>query len=198
MILKIEVSSSRDEIEWIDTNEPFSKCIDEMEEYSFRAFVSIFEEDTLVAEVYGVVFDEEKILNKGQDIVDIADMYDVDTVEAMSNLTKSKIYKQELDENLIFTSPYSCYIEKVYVKPGYRRKGIGKYIFNNLYGIFLHCLNINIRCFVIYPKPQQPNEKGIWENLSDEGMKKLMINVIKNSGYRRIGRSGYFAINCMV
>jgi hypothetical protein len=84
MILKIEVSSSRDEIEWIDTNEPFSKRIDEMEEYSFRAFVSIFEEDTLVAEVYGVVFDEEKILNEGQDIVDIADMYDVDTVEAMS------------------------------------------------------------------------------------------------------------------
>lgn len=198
MILKIEVSSSRDEIEWIDTNEPFSQCIDEMEQYSFRAFVSIFEEDNLVAEVSGIVFDEQKILNEGQDIVDIADMYDSDTFGAISTLIESKIYKQELDENLIFTPPYSCYIEKVYVEPEYRRKGIAKYIFNNLYEIFLHCLNIHIRCFVIYPNPQQPNEKGIWENLSDEDMKKLMINVIKKSGYRRIGKSGYFAINCML
>lgn len=198
MILKIEVSSSRDEIEWIDTNEPFSQCIDEMEQYSFRAFVSIFEEDNLVAEVSGIVFDEQKILNEGQDIVDIADMYDSDTFGAISTLIESKIYKQELDENLIFTPPYSCYVEKVYVEPEYRRKGIAKYIFNNLYEIFLHCLNIHIRCFVIYPNPQQPNEKGIWENLSDEDMKKLMINVIKKSGYRRIGKSGYFAINCML
>lgn len=200
MKLKIKVSSSRNEIEWIDINEPFSQCIDEMEEYSFRAFLSIFEEDTLVAEVYGVVFDEEKIINEGQDIVDIADMYDGDTEGAISTLIKSKIYKQELDENLIFTSPYSCYIEKVYVNPEYRGKGIGKYIFNNLYDIFLHCLNIHIRCFIIYPKPQQPDDEGNWENSPDEdgSMKKLMIDVIKKSGYREIGKSGYFAINCMV
>ena len=58
MKLKIKVSSSKDENDWIDTNEPFSVCIGEMEEYSFRAFLSVYKERTLVAEVYGLVFDD--------------------------------------------------------------------------------------------------------------------------------------------
>lgn len=200
MKLEIKVSSSRSRMEWLDINEPFSQCIDEMEEYSFRAFISVYKNRTLVAEAHGILFDEDKILNEHQNIVNIADMFDGDSEGAMAALIKSKIYKQELDEDLIFVPPYVCYLERVYVNPEHRVNGIGKYIFRNLYEIFLHCLNIHTRCFVIYPKPQRPDEHGNWGNYPDEdgSMKKLMINVIKKAGYKQIGKSGYYAINCMI
>lgn len=181
-------------------NEPFSQWIDEMEQYSFRVLLRVYIKGTIVAEVRGHVFDEDKIMNERQNIVYIADMFDGDVQGAMYALIKSKIYKQKVDEDLVFVPPYICYIERVYINPKYRKKGISKYIFNNLYDIFLHCLNIHTRCFVIYPKPQQPGEKGSWVDSPDEdgSMKKLMIDVIKKSGYRQIGKSGYFAINCMI
>jgi hypothetical protein len=140
------------------------------------------------------------MFDEGRNIVYIADMYDGDVYNAMESLSKSKIYKQESDPNLAFDAPYICYIERVYINPEFRRKGISKYIFKNLYHIFLHCLNIHTRCFIIYPKPQQPGEKNSWVDSPDEdgSMKKLMIDVIKKSGYRQIGKSGYFAINCMI
>jgi hypothetical protein len=38
-----------------------------------------------------------------------------------------------------------------------------------------------------------------WHNSLDEdgNKKKLIIDLIKKAGYKQIGKSGYYAINCM-
>jgi len=199
MKLDLYVTTSREDIENLILNEPFSKSIEEREEYSFYVFLKIYSGRTLVAELNGMVFDEDKIMNDGNDMTDVADMHYGDVYGAICTLMKSNIYKEELDIDLMYASPYSSYIERVYINPKYRNKGVGKYIFNQLYDIFLHCLNIHTRCFVICPKPQLPDDKKNWINATDEdgSKKKLMIDVIKKSGYKRIGKSEFYAINCM-
>lgn len=199
MKIDIKVSSSREKSIGMDLKEAFPSYVDEMNEYSFHVSISVSENGSRVATVHGLVFDENKILNEHENIVNIADIHSADALGAISSLVKSSIYKQESDENLIFESPYICYIETLYVYPQYRGKSIGKYIFNNIYNIFLYSLNIHTRCLVICPKPQEPVDKHSWVNsLDDDGrLKKIMLNVLKGCGYKRIGKTEFFAINCM-
>ncbi|NLB42843.1 MAG: hypothetical protein GX815_11425 [Clostridiales bacterium] len=198
MKLTIKISTSRSNID-IDSNIFFKDNIGEYDKYSFSFFMSIGDNGSNIGEVKGRVFDEREILNDGEDLVYISDMYNQDVYSAIEKLIKSKVYKEELDEDLIFENPYLCYIDRVYIEPKYRKLGIAKYIFKNLYTILLHTLMIHIRCFVIYPQPQVRTEER-WVDQEDPNnvMKKVMTKVIKNAGYRVIGRnSGYYAINCM-
>lgn len=199
MELSIEITTSRKSTEYIDISESFKDNIDEFDKYSFEFYINILEDNRQVGEICGRIFDENTIYNDRQDIVDIADMYNQDVYSAINYLIKSKIYKEELDEDLVFENPYLCYIERFYIESEYRKKGIAKYIFSNLYDILLYACMIHIKCFVIYPNPQIQTCRG-WENLvdNDDKLKNIMINVIKKLGYKQIGKdSGFYAINCM-
>lgn len=198
MNIDLKVSSSRVEIKDMDLKEAFPSYIDEVNEYSFNIWINVSKNRSRVAEVHGFVLDEDKILNEHQNMIDIADIYTGDACNAISALVKSPIYKQELDDDLVILPPYTCYIETLYVYPKYRENGVGKYLFNNLYNILLYSLNINTRCFVICPTPQEPIDHS-WKNSldSDGSMMKLMINVLKKCGYKRIGKTEFYAINCM-
>lgn len=87
-------------------------------------------------------------------------------------------------------------MERYYIIPQYRNKGIGSYLLNNLDKILNYFLNVNIKCFIIYPNPQVPINKE-WKDIEDKKseMKKLMEKIIKNAGYKQINKSGYYAIN---
>lgn len=116
----------------------------------------------------------------------------------MYALTHSRLYKKEVDMDLAMRSLFSCYISRVFVYKTYRGKGIGRYIFENLSAICLHCFNTQIHCFVICPKPQHPTDNNTWVDSEDRDgkMLKLMVLTIKKSGYRQISKTEFYAINC--
>jgi GNAT superfamily N-acetyltransferase len=197
MILK--AFSSRYDISISNLNNEFINSVDEMEKYSFIGGFVLYDDDTdeILATVSGMFFDEDKILNENEDIVDIADMIDADVYGAMSVLSKNKIHNQEVNDEKMFLSLFSCYIQRIYVYPKYRKTGIAHYIFSNLEQIFLHCFNTPIHSFVIFPKPQQPNGKNAWENSPDNDgtMLKRMKKLLKINNFTQIGKTGYYIKN---
>ena len=207
----LEAFSSRHDVSIFDAAESFSKAVGEQEEYMFSGGFDLYEVELddeyeevdpkeLIATVRAVFFDEDKILNEGQDIVDIADMTNSDTCGAIAALTKSKIHNQQLDDDKLFLPLFSSYIQRIYVYPKFRSSGVARYIFNNMADIFLHCFNTNIHSFVICPKPQQPDIHGNWSDSPDENdtMLKRMILLLKKSGYKKIYNSEYYAVNCAI
>jgi len=200
MILK--AFSSRHSMSIYDIDEPFAEIIDEDEIYSFIGGFDFHDEDTeeIIATVRGIFFDEDKILNEDEDIVALADALDGDVMGAMSVLTKSKIHNQELNDEKAMLPLFSCYIQRIYVYPKFRGSGFARYIFENLEAICLHSFNTPIHSFVIYPKPQQPDVNENWDNMPDKDdmILKRMIGVLKKAGYKQIGKSGYYALNCAI
>jgi len=202
MILK--AFSSREEIEVNNLDKKFIEDISFQEEdFTFIGGFNLHNNrrnKEIIATVSAIFFDENKIYNEHEDIVDISDMIDADVYGAMKALSKSKVYKQEIHDDKVFTALFSCYIQRLYVYPNYRKKGIARYIFKNLDQIFLHCFNTEIHCFVIVPKPQQPikSEKyEKWENNPDEDglMLKRMIKLLKMEGYTKIGKTEFYVKN---
>jgi hypothetical protein len=167
--------------------------------YSFEGGFELYKEPNgeKVAVVLGQFFNEINMLNDGADIIEIADMIDQSTYDAIYYLSKSKLYQEEIDIDKVSFASFSCYIERVYVYPKYRNKKLGHYIFNNLDRIFEFCFNTPIHCFVIYPYPQVP-ENDSWVNADDENneMKLKMIGVIKECGFEQLDKSDYYAKNC--
>ena len=200
MILK--AFSSRHRV-YIDDNVlKFTNMIYGEYVFVFNGGFDLHDDDTdeKIATVSGIFFDEYKILNEGEDIVELADIIDVDVYRAMLDLSKSKLHNQDLDENKAWLPLFSCYIERIYIYPKFRSRGLGRYIFENLEQIFLHCFNTYIHSFVIYPKPQQPDEKNGWINSpdADGSILKRMIDILKKTGYKKIGKSRFYAINCAI
>ena len=118
----------------------------------------------------------------------------------MANLTASKVFKQELDENLAFVPLYDCYIQNYFITPKFENSGIETYLFKNLYDIFLYCFNTHIRCFVACPAPQHEEKDGSWVDIpdADGSIKNSLIEFHKQMGYKALGKSGFYAVNCMI
>lgn len=212
MNLKIDAYSSNHSV-LIDTGDSFKNQLDRMEEmkYCFDCGFSLYETDEygdvieggLIAEVHGILFDKDKILNDNLTLDEVADWTDGDAFGGMVHLLKSKVFKEEIDEDKFFMPLFECYISTLYVYPKYRNQGLGKYIFENLCDILEHCFNVTIHCIYIYPNPQVPKKVSnltSWVDLDDnkkDDMKKHMISVLHKAGYRRLGKNtGYFVLNC--
>lgn len=193
MKLRFITRSTRDEF-FADTKESFSESIHDKHDYYYFHFdIYVDYRGRQVAEVHGFAFDEEANDDNNYAIGDIADDLSGDAGTAIYTMLQSDVFNDILLGSM-FTSMYSVYIDKVYVVPDYRCKGIGKYIFLNLKSILQHAFNINTRCFTIVPKPQKPGESS-WENEQDpDGEKrKLMIRVIEKAGYKQIEESEVWA-----
>jgi GNAT superfamily N-acetyltransferase len=202
--LILKAYSSRYNLEIKNLIEDFDKEIFEYDDgnkkFTFYGAFNLYINRKIATSVSGIFFDENKIINEYKNIVDIADIIDADVYDAIKTLYNSRIYKQEIFDDKIFSSLFTCYIQRVYVYPEFRKRGIARYIFKNLDKIFLHCFNTEIHCLVIIPKPQQPNKKEKyeeWVNTPDENgvMLNLMIKLLKIEGYKNIGKTNVYVKN---
>ena len=204
MELDIVVKTNRNTSVCIDINEPLENYFSIMDKYSFQFSIHIFGKAKLAAEVVGIALDERKIKSDGLIMKDLADGYSRDAYLAINSLVRSNMYTKELDDDIANACLCTCYIDRVYVEPSHRNKGIGKYVFNNLRSILSLSLNLQTRYFVIYPFPEQPyknkNNRIEWIQTPDRGgsNKKLMIDVLTKAGYERIGKTRFFALNCTI
>jgi len=85
------------------------------------------------------------------------------------------------------------YIENIYVEEKYRCMGIGKYLIDNIGGLFSQALNYSHYAFLLKPFPQiKYGERSLrdLESAMPEEIEKL-VNFYKRAGYQFIKGSNY-------
>lgn len=186
----IMISSSREWYKGFNFAKEFSENIFEADEFSLRFQIDIYdiELDKKVAYIKGTIFDEDKLLDIGIDIVEGADFISQENYDSCYWLSKSEVYKNKA-EDWIFCNAFSGYLATFYIYDSYRNKGIAKYLLNNLNVFLKYSLNIDLRCLCTYPQPQSPEK---WDNIKDEKMKKVMIDTILKCGFKAVENENYF------
>lgn len=159
-------------------------------------------EDT-VATMRVTFFDEMRIINNyrcpsnremGREMVYIADGISSDLCAAAEALAYSTaLDDKHIGEDKQVLPIFTCYLDRFYVYPKYRNMGVGSYVHRNIQAILEYAFNLNLRCIITYPCPQEPGgsieHKG-FESVSDEEKKNTMlakmISNLKKGGFKQL------------
>lgn len=170
----------------------------EFDKYINCANLNIYESDEnfdeinpdyskLIARIEVILFDYDLIESDGEDIIDIADSIKSDVYSSIFELINSKHF----DEEELYIGAV-CYLERFYIMPKYRNKGIGKYLINNLCDLIKYHSNIDIEYIVACLKPlNYINNKWV-DNPDADSMKKKMVKFYKKNFFKQIGRKNYY------
>lgn len=183
----------------IDTDYNFRDYNQELDKYyrfvNFKIY-DIENEDTeelnesdlkLAAIIEIIIFDYDLIEEDGEDIVDVADSIEGDVYSNIEELVNSKYF----DNNDIFVGNI-CSLERFYIVPEYRKKGIGKYLINNLCDLIKEHSNINISYIIAFLKPMDFIDNKWEDTPNPQKMKTIMLDFYKNNGFKRIKKSNYY------
>lgn len=201
MFLKFEFKNCNDEIR-ICVNKDFESDISEYDKYSSKIEIKIYdienenddyknnEDLNVVAIIEAQLLNIDKIEEDDEELVDIADMLDGEVYGNIYELRNSKFY----DEEAIYQG-YACCLEKLYVMPEYRKKGVGKYLINNLTKIIEYFTNTDITYTVLCLNPLCLNDEK-WEQLKQEKtqMKNIMKKTYKAAGFKQIRNTNHFVL----
>ena len=153
--------------------------------------------ETKVAEIAATFVDENRCLNDGVDLFEAADIIDQDIASAFEILFyRSRKYKQ-VSEDAAAVPLVSCYLDRLYVLPEHRNKGIGTYLLDNLADIFEVHVNRCVRAIITYPAPFHMSEEVV-NDADREKMLKTMKRHLKKAGYKEFGNTNYFIHACTV
>lgn len=181
---------------------------DDGQERTFRAGIGVFEEVfeheddyepselKLVAEVYGTFYDDTEIINDGVTRLYYADMIDGDNLDAMAALEKSGLMGLDTGLDMMFSDMHDVYLDRVFVTPEYRNKGVLSTICDNMYEIFKHHFNVHTRCVVVFPYPEEPEDGWKSEEERDE-LYKVMTEALEKKGFERMTDSEFFGKNML-
>ena len=177
---------------------PLNETLDEdfEQKYTFKGGVYLNDEnENRVAAVEGLFIDEDMIeYNMEKSMSEIANLINEDVSKAFYYLEKSEIFNSSKSVNQIFPM-HSCYIERFYVKPEYRGKGIGTQLLGELDKICFYMLNTHIHCFVTYPSPYKPD--GGWKDDEERiAARQRMIHFFEKDGYVNLNDTGFYAKEC--
>ncbi|MBS6554054.1 MAG: GNAT family N-acetyltransferase [Clostridium sp.] len=184
---------------YINTNDDFTEYNKGLDKYYSFVDLKIYDienEDTeepdeqelkLVARIETIIFDYDLIEEDDEDIVDVADSITGDVYSNIEELINSKYF----DNNYIFVGNI-CSLERFYIMPEYRNKGIGKYLINNLCELIKEHSNINISYIVAFLKPMDFIDNKWVDTPNPQKMKNMMVEFYKNNGFKRIKKSNYF------
>ena len=183
MELRIEMLDSKNDL-LVFTDEKFmERVVTEIRDYCcINAMFHIYDEkENLVAEISAYFIDEVRCYNNGLSISTVADYMSQELLEAINALEKVENY-----EEIIFTPAYTCYIQTLYVYPEFRNKGIGKYLWENIAGIFEYFMNKDIHAIIVYPKPHTIIKNGNTlekKEVEDDEMLQKMKKGLTSGGY---------------
>lgn len=192
MELRIEMLDSKNDL-LVFTDEKFmERVVTEIRDYCcINAMFHIYDEkENLVAEISAYFIDEVRCYNNGLSISTVADYMSQELLEAINALEKVENY-----EEIIFTPAYTCYIQTLYVYPEFRNKGIGKYLWENIAGIFEYFMNKDIHAIIVYPKPHTIIKNGNTlekKEVEDDEMLQKMKKGLTSGGYNQVENSNYY------
>lgn len=168
-------------------------AFDELKKYSRAIALDIFHyltdedgeeigERVQVAEIRGRIFDNTRIMNDLATYIGISDYYGVDEEGALINLFKYVEDKEDINPDKECKDLYDMYLERFWVEPEFRGKGIASFILDNLRNILSAQLSIEIGAVITYPKPEYPKnecEKQIWATYPE--LEETMYNIMKHT-----------------
>lgn len=185
MYLTYKIFTSRNKSQ-VKLEKNFSDSIMELDRYFFDFTISVLSNNKKVAILKGTIFDNDLIENDDKTIDDIADSIDGDVEGAISMLYNETNYA-------VFGEV--CYIDRFYILPNFRQKGIGSYLLSNLRDILRFLFDAKIEFFTTFISPHNYIDKKWIEN-DDKKMKKLMTSLFVKYGFKEIGNSGNYAKIC--
>ena len=140
----------------------------------------------LVAMFTVTILDEKK---RRKDCVHLNCVNRVNMVatESFEHLFNDKEYNERIGEN----SSFLCYLDKFYVKPNYRRKGIGTYLLENLPDIIDLYFNCRVQAVTVYPAPM-PLSGEVMSDSQKKRMFTKMKRCFEQAGYREMNESNFY------
>ena len=189
-----EAISSRDFIIMDNFAVSFQQETSGYDKYIFECRIELYEYDLCnknkgrnIASVHAIFFDEDRIIDDGEDIVIMAGLLDDDTHDAILTLTKSKVYKL-IDECFIpFQLPHTGFLKILHVSPELSESGLALYILENIDHIVRCLFNINIIALVVCPKLKDLGHEGDWIYANDEDgtEQKRMVSLLRKTGFSK-------------
>ncbi len=183
-----------------DTDTSFADDSFELEKYYNRITIHIYDVDeddfsgdfeeedlNLVAIIEAILFNYDLIEEDGEDVIDVADSIEADVYSNIYELKNSKYF----DEDDIYIGDI-CSLERFYIAPKYRRRGVGKYLMENLCDIIKYHSNIEVGYIVTFIKPMDYTDEKWVDVKNSKDMKKIMVDFYKKNGFKRIRKSNYF------
>lgn len=128
MILEFE--TNRTTVDDLDIGDKFWEKND-VDDYFYYCYLRITDKGEKVATMTLTLFDEIKIMNDHRDIIEIADSESEDLYLAIETYKNCKLNKEER-EDIIWKTNHLCYIDTLYIYPGFRQQCIAKYLLSNL------------------------------------------------------------------
>ena len=150
-----------------------------------------YEENNMVEVAFLLVkFALPSVYGYGKNLCLAADDESADWGETFERMIRTKEYKDCLFD-AVCLERLNVYIERLYVHPQYRNKGIGQYLLNNLDSILEFTLNRGIHSVSAYLKPT-PEDRDDIVPMDDPDMLALMKKCYKAAGFKQVGRSRVF------
>lgn len=196
MLFVIKKSDNKDNFSFSTNTSPLENADLWMEGYYYhRLDLGIYDEDDKIkmADLTIYCFDLEKIEDGEVDLEYVADSINADVDSSMAILSAAKLIPDD-----VWEKPMLCYIDKLYIKPEFRNKGIGSWLIKNVAELIKFYYDKEPYGFVIYPRPldgRNPND--ITEKLDTTSeMYQLMVNLIVKNGFAEIHETNYFFKKC--
>jgi len=121
---KIQTSKNNSQI---STDSDFNSSLAEYDKYSFCFSITVLNNRKKIAFIEGQIFDEIAISDDGEDLINVADSFSGGVSDAIEVLYYSDFYNE-----IAYLPEYICYIDRFYIFPNARQRGIGSYLLNNL------------------------------------------------------------------
>lgn len=150
--------------------------------YGMNFNITVWCRGQMCAKLWGKLYDENLVYSCGMDILNAADPFgreEVALAEAF-NGCQELCAREQTWQNI---QGFSGYIQGVFVKPPYRRRGIASYLLTHLDKILRHAMNIRIRAVGISPVPVAEMDGDVAE---DTALLEVNRALLEKCGYHEI------------
>lgn len=197
MFFVIRKSDNKDNYSFDTESTPLESGDYMLEGYYYqRLDLNIFDEEDKIQMAHVVIycFDMERIKASEVNLDYVSDSIKGDVYFSMSVLAENKLIPMGGWKK----KPMLCYIDKLYIKPEFRHKGLGSWLMENVEELIKFYYDKEAYGFVTYPRPLDGrNPDDITEKLDKTSeMYQLMVNLITKNGFSEIQESNCFFKKC--
>jgi hypothetical protein len=192
----------------LDIMRPFSFRFDAEDAYAFHGGFHIFTADNkeekrgkIIGYVKAAFLKDDYFSYSKKNVVDFGDMIDANLrwflFESTHGQPSGADYPLEEFEDK--ESLHICYVKEFYVHSEFREPYILGYLCENLPEILSNFFKVDISSIIVNLKTAVPAQDSNWINLPDIGksMHKSTKSMLKNNGYKRIGRLKAYVKICV-